>query len=86
MPRYSTKLSAKGFRDLEKKVREYRKSLPDKCEEFAYRMAEEGVAIAQLKILSFDAVMTGELLNSMNLEPGDIVSNGASYYLSLIHI
>lgn len=81
MPRYSTKLSAKGFRDLAKKVREYRKSLPDKCEEFAYRMAEEGVAIAQLKILSFDAVMTGELLNSMNLEPGDIVSNGASYYI-----
>lgn len=81
MPRYSTKLSAKGFRDLAKKVREYRKSLPDKCEEFAYRMAEEGVAIAQLKILSFDAVMTGELLNSINLEPGDIVSNGASYYI-----
>lgn len=81
MPRYSTGLSAKGFRDLAKKVREYRKSLPDKCEEFAYRMAEEGVAIAQMKILGFDAVMTGELLDSMNLEAGDIVSNGATYYI-----
>ena len=81
MPKYKANLSVKSFRKLAKDIREYRHSLQDKCEEFAYRMAEEGVAIAQLKILSFDAVMTGELLNSMNLEPGDIVSNGASYYI-----
>lgn len=81
MPRYRTGLSAKGFRNLAKQVREYRKSLTDKCEEFAYRMAEEGFAIAQLKILSFNAVMTGELLDSMNLEAGDILSNGSTYYI-----
>ena len=78
MPRYTTGLSSTGFRNLAKQIQEYRKSLSDKCEEFAYRMAEEGVAIAQLKILSSDAVMTGELLDSMNLEAGDIVSNGAT--------
>lgn len=81
MPKYSTRLSAKGFRKLAKQVREYRLSLTDKCEEFAYRLAEEGVAIAQMKILSFDAVLTGELLNSMNLRAGDIYSNGAIYYI-----
>lgn len=81
MPRYKTNLSARGFRNLAKQVREYRKSLTDKCEEFAYRLAEEGVAIAQMKILDFDAVLTGELLNSMNLRAGDIYSNGASYYI-----
>lgn len=79
--KFTTGLSASGFRKIAKQIHDYRESLTDKCEEFAYRMAEEGVSIAQLKILSFDAVMTGELLNSMNLEAGDIVSNGSSYYI-----
>lgn len=81
MPKYKANLSARSFRQLAKDIRKYRKILTDKCEEFAYRIAEEGVAIAQLKILGFDAVMTGELLESMNLEAGDIVSNGATYYV-----
>lgn len=81
MPKYKANLSSGSFRQLEKDIRDYRKSLQDKCEKFAYRMAEEGVAIAQMKILGFDAVMTGELLDSMNLEVGDIVSNGATYYI-----
>lgn len=81
MPKYRANLSAKSFRKLARDIREYRKSLSNKCEEFAYRMAEEGVAIAQMKILGFDAVMTGELLDSMNLEAGDIVYNGATYYI-----
>lgn len=81
MAKFTVGLSAKEFRDLAKRVREYRMSISEKCEEFAYRLAEEGVAIAQMKILSFDAVMTGELLDSMNLEAGDIVSNGSTYYI-----
>ena len=81
MAKYTTGLSAKGFRNLARQIRKYRESLPDKCEEFTYRLAEEGVAIAQLKILGFDAVISGELLNSMSLEPGDIVSNGSSYFI-----
>lgn len=81
MPKYRVNLSAKSFRKLAKDIRDYRNGLQDKCEEFAYRMAEEGIAIAQMKILGFDAVMTGELLDSMNLEAGDIVSNGATYYI-----
>ena len=84
MPKYRANLSVKSFRKLAKDIRKYRHSLQDKCEEFAYRMAEEGVNIAQMKILSFDAVMTGELLSSMNLEAGNIVSNGASYYVYAI--
>lgn len=79
--KFTTGLSPSGFRNIAKQIREYREDLTDKCEEFAYRMAEEGVSIAQLKILSFDAVMTGELLNSIGLEAGDIVSNGSSYYI-----
>lgn len=81
MARYSTGLSAKGFRDIAKQIRKYRNDLTDKCEEFVYRMAEEGIALAQLKILDFDAVFSGDLLNSMSLEAGDIVSNGVTYYV-----
>lgn len=81
MARYTTGLSAKGFSKLAKQVRDYRLDLNDKCEEFARRLAEEGVDIARMKISSFDAILTGELLSSMNLEPGDVVSNGASYYI-----
>lgn len=79
--KFTTGLSAKGFRKIAKQIHEYREDLYDKCEEFAYRMAKEGVDLARLTILSLDAVMTGELLSSMNLEAGDIVSNGASYYI-----
>lgn len=81
MTRYSTGLYAKGFRDIAKQISRYRNDLTDKCEKFACRMAEEGVALAQLKILDFDAVFSGDLLNSMNLEAGDVVSNGAAYYV-----
>ena len=81
MAKYTVGLSAKEFRNLAKQIHEYRESLSDKCDEFAYRLTEEGVAIAQLKILSFDAVMSGELLDSMNLESGTIVSNGSTYYI-----
>lgn len=79
--RFTTGLSAKGFRNIARQIHDYRNDLTEKCKEFARQLAEEGVAIAQLKILSFDAVMTGELLDSMELEPGDIVSCGSTYYI-----
>lgn len=79
MRKYTIGLSASGFRALAKEIRKYRNGLQEKCEEFAYRMAEEGVAIAQLKIADKDAIYTGELLSSMNLEQGDIIYDGASF-------
>lgn len=81
MARYTTGLSAKGFRDIAKQIRRYRNDLTDKCEEFVYKLAEEGIVLAQLKIMDYDAVWTSQLLNSMNLEAGDIVYNGATYYV-----
>lgn len=79
MPKYATGLSPSGFRNLSKEIRKYRYGLQEKCEEFARRLAEEGVAIAQVKISSKEAVYTGELLASMNLEQGDIIYDGASF-------
>ena len=81
MPKYTVNLSAKSFYDLADSIKKYRLGLQEKCEELAKQLAEEGVAIAQLQILGMDAVFTGELLDSMNLRKGDVVSNGASYYI-----
>lgn len=81
MPRYTARLSPSSFRELAGKIREYRLSLNDKCEELARQLAEEGVAIAKANILSEDAIYTGELLSSINLKPGDIVYNGSQYVI-----
>lgn len=81
MPRYTAKLSPGSFRELAEKVRKYRLSLNDKCDEFTRQLAEEGVAIAKANILSEDAIYTGELLNSMSLKPGDIIYNGSQYVI-----
>lgn len=79
MPRYSTGLSVSGFKKLRADIRKYRNSLQEKCEEFAYKLAEEGVAVAQMKIVTKDAIYTGELLESLNIMPGDIIYDGASF-------
>ncbi len=81
MPRYTTNLSARGFRQLADDIRKYRLELQKKCDEFTRQLAEEGVAIAKANILSEDAIYTGELLNSMNIKPGDVIVNGASYHI-----
>lgn len=46
--KFTTGLSASGFRKIAKQIHDYRKDLTDKCEEFAYRMAEEGIYIASI--------------------------------------
>ena len=81
MPKYTTNLSARGFRQLADDIRKYRLELQKKCDEFTRQLAEEGVAIAKANILSEDAIYTGELLNSMNIKPGDVIVNGASYHI-----
>ena len=50
MPRYTAKLSPGSFRELAEKVRKYRLSLNDKCEEFVRQLAAEGVMIAKANI------------------------------------
>lgn len=79
MSEYKTDLSLSGFKKLKAEIRKYKNSLQEKCEEFAYKLAEEGVAVAQMKIGTKDAIYTGELLESLNIMPGDIVYDGASF-------
>lgn len=81
MPKYTVGLSAREFRKLADQIHDYRTGLQKKCEEFTRRLAEEGVAIAKANILAEDAVYTGELLNSINLQAGEVVFCGSKYYV-----
>nr|DAH05519.1 MAG TPA: tail component protein [Caudoviricetes sp.] len=66
MPRYTAKLSPGSFRELAEKVRKYRLSLPEKCEEFARRLSEIGLQKANM-ILS-EHVETGQTIGSLRIE------------------
>lgn len=62
-----------------KAIMQTEEELQAKCDEFCRRMAEEGVTIAQRKILEYNARDTGFLYNSIDMKPGDVVPNGASW-------
>lgn len=79
--RFNTGLSGSGFRKVAKGIRQYRNELTDKCYEFAEKLADKGVQIAQLKISSSGAVESGELMESMSLEPGDLMTDGARFII-----
>lgn len=64
-----------------KEVKAYQNDLNRKCELLAQRLAEEGVIIAKVKIMQFPAVYTGELLNSIQSEPGAMISNGSQWII-----
>lgn len=72
-------LSQSSIQDAIRQVEEYKKYINKKCEEFVERLAQEGVVVAQMQILSYPAVDTGELLNSIDMKPGDAVTNGSQW-------
>ena len=64
-----------------KEIRNYQQSIIEKSELLALRLAEIGVGIAEMKIGEFDAVYSGTLISSMKLRKGDVIQNGAVYYV-----
>lgn len=74
-------LSVKEVQNAIKELRQYQSDLNRKCEILAQRLAEEGVVIAKVKIMQFPAVYTGELLNSIQSEPGAMISNGSQWII-----
>jgi len=79
--KFRTGLSASGFRRLANEIKEYRQDLDIRCEMFVAKLAMRGVEIAKIEIVSFDAIYTGELIDSISFEQGDVVSNGATYLI-----
>lgn len=74
-------LSVKEVQNAIKEIKAYQSDLNRKCEILAQRLAEEGVVIAKVKIMQFPAVYTGELLNSIQSEPGAMISNGSQWII-----
>lgn len=66
MPKYTTNLSAGGFRQLANDIRKYRLDLQEKCEEFAYRLSEIGLQKA--KSILIEHVDTGQTIGSLRVE------------------
>ena len=74
-------LSVKEVQNAIKELRQYQSDLNRKCELLAQRLAEEGVIIAKIKIMQYPSVYTGELLNSIQSEPGAMISNGSQWII-----
>lgn len=74
-------LSTKEINNAIKEIEKYKSDLNRKCKLLAQRLAEEGVILAKVKITQFPAVYTGELLNSIQNEPGAMISNGSQWII-----
>ena len=80
MPKKITmNLSVSSIQNAIKEIRQYQADLDRKCEELAHRLASEGVIIAKMEIMSFPAVCTGELLESISDKPGAVITNGSQW-------
>lgn len=82
MPKKITmNLSVSSIQNAIKEIRQYQSDLNRKCEELAHRLADEGVIIAKMEIMSFPAVCTGELLESISDKPGAVITNGSQWVI-----
>lgn len=78
---FKTELSVKGIEKLQEELRNYKVDFNKRVGLFVERLAQEGVMIASLKIVEFDAIYTGELLNSMKIKKGDSFYDGHKWYI-----
>lgn len=76
---FTTDLSVKGIKSLISDLEDYRKSLDDKVELFAQRLAERGVEVAKTNVAKLGAVFTGDLINSIHSQIGG-TDNGSSVF------
>lgn len=78
---YKLGLSQQGMKRLQKELQDYKKILQNKMQMFVQRMAEEGVAVAKMKVAEKDAIYTGELLNSIRAEAGMVFKTSSTWYV-----
>ena len=79
--RIKVRLSQSSIRNTIREIQEYEKEILEKTEKFAKRLADEGVALAKIKISQYPAWDTGELLNSIMNEPGELITNGSQWII-----
>lgn len=65
-------LDSKSIQNAMQQLQNYKTEVLDKTDRFARRLSEEGVEIAQMKVLEMNAVFKGELFDSLrNLREGN---------------
>lgn len=74
-------LSLKDIQKATQELIQYKNNLNEKIDLFVKKLAEKGVEMAKDKVSIYQAIDTGELLDSITLKEGDIVKNGACYYI-----
>lgn len=82
MAEITVPLSRKGIADAKKLLLDYKKNvLQQKLRVFVERLAQEGVEIAKANINTLEAIMTGELQNSIHEESGVQTKNTAIFFI-----
>lgn len=66
--RFNADLTAKGIKQLQNELKQYQKSLDERCRRIVEKCAERGVQIATMQVFGLDAVFTGELINSIHAQ------------------
>ena len=75
----SATLSVSSIQQLQKDLKRYQEYLTNKAAQFAKRLSEEGVDIAQVQIADLDAIFTGELIASIHSKYIDSTKHGAIF-------
>lgn len=77
-------LSTESINKAIKEIQAYQKEIERKTKIFAQRLAQEGVQVAKMQLLSFgfSDSSTGKLLSSISFKPGDVFGTDmASFYV-----
>lgn len=72
-------LTERSIRQAIADIEVYEDTLLEKVDEFTRKLAEKGVEYAKIQLLHYGAYQTGKLYNSIHLEKGDVIQNGAQY-------
>ena len=71
-------------RSIKKAIREleaYKLEVNRKCEELAKRLAQEGVVVAKMFLMSYSTALPPDVLPSIQWKAGDILANESTYII-----
>lgn len=69
-------LSKESIQKATERLTRYADDLSDKCTMLTKKLADKGIQTARMKIANYDAVYTGQLLESINYERGATIQHG----------
>lgn len=72
-------LSVAGLKQLQNELEKYKNDIVYKTQIFAEKLSERGVEIARVKISTYDAIFTGELIQSIHNEYKESEKYGATF-------